>query len=82
MTNVEEIRGLVDQYRIWLRDRTTLRSVHQNWVEITTPFLDRHNDYIQLYAKREDGGVRLTDDGHTMRALSTHPNGKSCSNLL
>lgn len=69
MTDVEEIMGLVDQYRLWLRDRTTLRSVHEDWVEITTPFLDRHNDYIQLYAKREDRGFRLTDDGHTIRDL-------------
>ncbi len=69
MTNIEEIRGLVDKYRVWLKDRTTLRSVHQDWVEITTPFLDRHNDYVQLYVKREDAGFRLTDDGYTIRDL-------------
>ncbi len=69
MTSVEEIAGLVDQYRSWLKDRTTLKSVHEDWVEITTPFIDRHNDYLQLYAKREDRGFRLTDDGHTIRDL-------------
>ena len=45
-----------------------LRSI-DNWVEITTPYLDRHNDYIQIYAKRVDGGYILTDDGHTIQDL-------------
>lgn len=69
MTSIEEIAGLVSQYRSWLKDRTTLKSVHADWVEITTPFIDRHNDYVQLYAKREDQGFRLTDDGNTIRDL-------------
>ncbi|MGC2601526.1 MAG: DUF1828 domain-containing protein, partial [Rhodomicrobium sp.] len=66
MTDVAEIERLVDRYRSWLKDRTKLKSVHSDWVEITTPFLDRHNDYIQLYVKKENGGYRLTDDGHTI----------------
>lgn len=69
MTKVEEIEGLVERYRAWLKDRTTLKSVHADWVEITTPFLDRHNDAIQIYAKSENGRYRLTDDGHTIRDL-------------
>jgi hypothetical protein len=69
MTSVDEIRSLVDSYRSWLKDRTTLKSTRSDWVEITTPFLDRHNDYIQLYARRENGRYRLTDDGQTLRDL-------------
>ena len=69
MTNVEEIRSLVDAYRLWLRDKTKLKSVHADWVEITTPFLDKHNDFIQIYARRENGGYRITDDGNTIRDL-------------
>lgn len=69
MTNVEEIGQLVDRYRSWLKDRITLKPVHPDWVEITTPFLDRHNDAIQIYAKAENGSYRLTDDGHTIRDL-------------
>ncbi len=69
MTDVAEIGRLVDAYRSWLKDRTTVRSVHSDWVEITTPFLDRHNDYLQIYAKSEAGGYQLSDDGNTLRDL-------------
>jgi Domain of unknown function DUF1829/Domain of unknown function DUF1828 len=69
MTNVDEISRLVDNYRSWLKDRTAIKSVHADWVEISTPFLDRHNDYIQLYAKGDKGKYEITDDGHTLRDL-------------
>jgi Domain of unknown function DUF1829/Domain of unknown function DUF1828 len=67
--SVAEIEQLVDRYRIWLKDRTAIKSLHSGWVEITTPFLDRHNDAIQLYARAENGGYRLSDDGNTIRDL-------------
>lgn len=69
MTDISEIGVLVDRYRSWLKDKTRLKSVHGDWVEITTPFLDRHNDYIQIYVRGADGGYRLTDDGYTLRDL-------------
>ena len=69
MTNVAEIEQLVDAYRNWQKDRTTVQSVHRDWVEITTPFLDRHNDRLQIYAKSKDGGYLLSDDGQTIRDL-------------
>ena len=37
-------------------------------VEITTPYLDRNNDYLQIYAQRA-GFVFLTDDGLTIGDL-------------
>lgn len=69
MSDLEEIERLVETYRSWLKDKTTLKLVHSDWIEITTPFLDRHNDAIQIYAKSENGGYRLTDDGNTIRDL-------------
>lgn len=65
---IEEIRALLDRYSAWLRDKTSLREIN-DWVEITTPYLDRHNDYLQIYARRENGSFLLTDDGHTVRDL-------------
>lgn len=62
------IRSLVDGYLRWLRDRTALREVN-DWIEITTPYLDRHNDYLQIYARRTPMGFRLTDDGYTIGDL-------------
>lgn len=69
MIDIADMERLVERYRTWLKDRTTLKAIHVDWVEITTPFLDRHNDAIQIYAKEDNGGYRLTDDGHTIREL-------------
>lgn len=69
MTDVNEIARLVEQYQSWLKDKTTLKSVHADWVEISTPFLDRRNDFIQLYARSDAGGYQITDDGNTIRDL-------------
>jgi len=66
---MQEIQKLLDDYLAWLRDKTTLRQIDK-WIEITTPYLDRHNDYIQIYAKKDNGGFLLTDDGYTMDDLS------------
>lgn len=65
---IDEIQKLLDQYLAWLRDKTVLRQV-KDWIEITTPYLDRHNDYLQIYVKREDSGFILTDDGYTIEDL-------------
>ncbi|MFA4906664.1 MAG: DUF1829 domain-containing protein [archaeon] len=65
---INEIQELLDKYLLWLKDKTALRQV-QDWIEITTPYLDRHNDYLQFYVKRDNGGYILTDDGHTIDDL-------------
>jgi len=38
-------------------------------LEITTPYLDRHNDYLQIYVQRQNGSYLLTDDGYTISDL-------------
>lgn len=65
---IQDIQALVEKYSVWLKDRTNLREVG-DWVEITTPYLDRHNDYLQIYAKRANGGFVLTDDGYVLDDL-------------
>ncbi len=65
---IEDIRRQLDAYHAWLRDKSVLRQINQ-WVEITTPYLDRHNDYLQIYAKPVNGGYLLTDDGYTIDDL-------------
>ena len=68
-STVAEVERLLHDYREWLQDKTILRDVNGAWVEITTPYLDRHNDALQIYARREDGGFLLTDDGYTIHDL-------------
>lgn len=65
---IKEVQRLLDDYLAWLKDKTSLRQIN-DWVEITTPYLDRHNDCIQIYAKRRDSGFVLTDDGYTISDL-------------
>jgi hypothetical protein len=67
--SVAEIEKLLNDHRAWLKDKTTLREVNSTWVEITTPYLDRHNDALQLYARRENGGFVLSDDSYTIHDL-------------
>lgn len=65
---IEEVRNLMDQYLAWLKEKTVLREVNEH-VEVTTPYLDRHNDHIQFYVKRNKNGYILTDDGYTIDDL-------------
>ena len=66
---IEEVRGLLDQYAQWVRDKSILREVNDQYVEITTPYLDRHNDYTQIYVRKDNGGFVLTDGGDTIQDL-------------
>ena len=69
MSMVLEIEKLLSDYRAWLKDKTTLRELNGSWVEITTPYLDRHNDALQIYVRAENGGYILTDDSYTVHDL-------------
>ena len=64
-----EVQELMETYWAWLRDKTAFREVRDGWTEITTPYLDRHNDYLQIYARKEDGRYLLTDDGYVLGDL-------------
>ena len=64
-----DIAKLVDDYVRWIKDKTVLKQVDGDWIEITSPHLDRHNDCIQLYVKKQNGGFVLTDDGYTLNDL-------------
>jgi hypothetical protein len=52
---------LVESYLAWLRDRMSVADI-DGTCEITTPFLDRHNDRMQIYVVPTNGSLRLTDD--------------------
>jgi Domain of unknown function DUF1828/Domain of unknown function DUF1829 len=66
----EECRQLVDAYVEWLRRGISAEAVGEA-CELTTPFLDRHNDHIQIYAVRRNGKIVLSDDGYILSDLRT-----------
>lgn len=64
------IPNLWHGYFDWLRSQSSIEDIGE-WFEITSPLLDRHNDFIQIYVKQEeDGRFFLTDAGHTIQDLS------------
>lgn len=65
---IDEIQSLLDQYWDWLRDKTALRQINE-WVEVTTPYMDRHNDRLQIYARQAGEEYLLTDDGYILDDL-------------
>lgn len=69
MSALADIEKLLNDYRVWLRDKTTLRELDGSWVEITTPYLDRHNDALQIYVRQENGGYLISDDSYTIHDL-------------
>lgn len=67
-----DIDLLLEAYRGWLKEKTSLKAIEGGeWVEITTPFVDRHNDALQIYVRRENGGFLLTDDSYIVHDLES-----------
>lgn len=63
------MKNMVDQYYAWLRDNTIVNEI-EDFIEITTPFLDRHNDCIQLYVRKEGNDkFYICDDSYTIDDL-------------
>lgn len=68
MTNIGG-ETLVARYGDWLRLGLSAQELDDG-CRLTTPFLDRHRNLIQVYVDRlANGNLLLSDDGHVMRDL-------------
>jgi len=64
------VTGLVSEYYSWLKDNTIiLDSTFSGWTLINTPFVAAFNDHIELYAKRDNEKITLSDNGETLNNL-------------
>lgn len=63
-----DCQKLIDSYVQWLKTRITAVPLN-GACEITTPFLDRHNDRLQIYIQKTSQGLQLTDDGYIVGDL-------------
>lgn len=63
-----EGKRLVDDYLTWLKEGLHLEST-DSYTLISTPFLDPHNDEIQIFVEKHDEQLRLSDDGYTLADL-------------
>ncbi len=65
-----ECKNIIDQYIKWIKDNTSIRSIEEGKsCGIVTPFMDRHNDHLEIYAVKANKGLILTDDGYTISDL-------------
>ena len=64
-----EINQLIAEYSSWLNSKISVAKYGETY-ELTTPFLDRFNDYLQIYVTPEkDGELILTDGGYIIENL-------------
>lgn len=66
--NRPDCQRLIDAYVGWLREGLSAGAIGET-CELTTPFLDRHNDHLQVYATRRNGNIILSDDGYILSDL-------------
>jgi Domain of unknown function DUF1828/Domain of unknown function DUF1829 len=63
---------LVESYLSWIRNTVTAEVLENGATELTTPFLDRYNDHLQIYAERRSPDIiLLTDDGYILAELKS-----------
>jgi len=66
------INDLVDKYVKFIKENISVDKIDNNTYEIETPFLDRRNDFITIYAlfnKENENNILLTDSGYTLADL-------------
>ena len=67
---MEDCKQIVDSYLKWIKDNTMVKTIVEGQTcLISTPFLDRHNDHIEIYVQKKDNKFVLTDDGYTINDL-------------
>jgi len=68
MNTLAAIKAMLDEHGS-LKDNTVLRWIDSDWIEVTTPHLDRHNDCLQVYIRKDGDSYELSDDGYTLNDL-------------
>jgi hypothetical protein len=68
--NRAECERLIADYLHWLKEGLKVSELKGS-CRIATPFLDRHNDEIEIFVEERNGGLLLTDDGYTIADLAS-----------
>lgn len=63
-----DVKYMIDTYVNWLHQEISFKQLGE-YYEITSPFLDMNNDYLQLYAKANDDKIWFSDDGYLLNEL-------------
>lgn len=63
------MKELIQSYVDWLKQKINYKEVNGHF-EVTTPFVNHINDYLQFYLKRDTNDrIHITDDGETLNNL-------------
>jgi hypothetical protein len=63
------MEDLIELYLSWLKQKINYEEIN-GYYEITTPFVNHINDYIQFYLRRDEkDNIYMTDDGETLSSL-------------
>lgn len=63
-----DIQNLINEYATWLKKEIRFEKIGE-YYEITTPYLDSANDYLQIYVRQIEDEIYFTDDGFTIQNL-------------
>jgi len=66
---LKNIKELMNKYFEFLHSSFEIETIDKNIYKITTPFLDRRNDHITIYAIVFNDKIKLTDDSYTIEDL-------------
>lgn len=67
--NIDDI-NYKNMYISWLKENIEQYKIDSSVYRLTTPFLDRNNDYTEIYIiKQDDDSFKLTDAGETLNEL-------------
>ncbi len=65
-----DCQQVINDYLKWIKDNTIVKTIEEGKIcSISTPFLDRHNDHLDIYLFKDNGTIRLTDNGYTLADL-------------
>ena len=69
MADIDEIKKLIEGYYSWLQECASVKEVKDDWFEVETPMLDRHNDFLSIYIRKQKDEIELTDRGYIIDDL-------------
>jgi len=62
--------NILEKYIKWIRDNSLSNEIRKGVWKLSTPFLDRHNDHLDIYAiQKNEEVIILSDDGYTLNDL-------------
>jgi len=65
-----DCKQVISDYLKWIKNNTAVKTMEEGKVcLISTPFLDRHNDHLDIYLLKSKDNLKLTDNGYTLADL-------------